>query len=104
MGWPDEKGKRKRKDRLVERSSCPALLLLVGKIPGTCSTRHQERKSLAISTPDPQRTGHRESFNDNSFLLTDKDVGNLTYSKMIDLSDIRNRLCPDLQRYPRGYN
>jgi hypothetical protein len=48
--------------------------------------------------------GHRESFNDNSFLLTGRDVGNLTYSEMVDLSDIRNRLCPDLQRYPRGYN
>ena len=40
----------------------------------------------------------------NSFQLIGMNVGNLTDSGMVHLSDIKNRLCSDLQRYPRGYN
>jgi hypothetical protein len=103
MDWPDEEGKRKE-DKPVERSSFPALFSLVGEIPGTYPTCRQEHKSLARSTSDTQRMVSPESFDDSSFLLIGISVEHLTYSGMVDLSDIKNRLCPDLQRYSRGYN
>jgi hypothetical protein len=49
-------------------------------------------------------SAHYGRFNDNSFLLIGMNIGDLTDSGMIDLSDIKNRLCPDLHRYSRGYN
>ena len=49
-------------------------------------------------------SAHNGRFNDSSFLLIGINVGHLTYSGMVDLSDIRNRLCPDLQGYSSGYN